>query len=131
MKYAILAARILLGLAFVIFGANILLHFIPMPAQPPSDAVTWSTIMAAHKWMSFIGVCQLAGGILLLVGRFVPLALTILGTVLVNILLFHLTLAGGHGIAPGLILSLLWLFLFFVYRAAFRGIFAASSPVEA
>ena len=89
MKYAVLIARILLGLAFVVFGANILFPFLPMPAQTPSDGTTWSMIMMAHKYMAFIGLCQIVGGLLVLVGRFVPLGLTILAPVLVNILLFH------------------------------------------
>ena len=126
MKYAVLAARILLGLAFLIFGANILFPFLPMPAQPPSDAATWSMIMKAHKWMAFIGLCQVVGGLLVLVGRFVPLGLTILAPVLVNILLFHITLAGGAGIATGLVLTIFEIFLLFVYRRNFYSLFEAS-----
>ena len=90
-----------------------------MPPQPPSDATTMSMILHAHKWMAFVGLIQLVGGLLLLVGRFVPLALTILAPVLVNILLFHLLLENGTGIAPGAILALLELFLIIVYRNSF------------
>ena len=126
MKYAALIARILLGLAFVVFGANILFPFLPMHQPPPSDAATWSMIMKDHKWMAFVGLCQLIGGLLVLVGRFVPLGLTILAPVLVNILLFHITLAGGAGIALGLVLAILEVFLLAVYRRNFYGLFEAS-----
>ena len=131
MKIAILAARVLLGLGFLIFGANILFPFLPMPAMPPSDATTLSTIMTAHKWMAFVGLCQVIGGLLVLVGRFVPLGLAILAPIVVNVLLFHITLLGGHGIGPGLFVTVLELFLLFVYRRSFAGIFDASpEPVS-
>ena len=126
MKYAILAARILLGLAFVVFGANILFPFLHVKGAMPADAITWSTIMSQHKWMAFIGLCQVIGGLLVLVGRFVPLGLTILAAILVNILLFHVTLAGGAGLPPGVILSVLEVFLLVVYRRNFYGLFEAS-----
>ena len=79
--------------------------------------------MAAHKWMTFVGLCQIIGGLLLLVGRFVPLGLTILAPVIVNILLFHITLAAGHGIGPGLITAILEAFLLVVYRRNFYPLF--------
>ena len=129
MKYAVLIARILLGLAFVVFGANIIVPFLHMPAQPPSDAVTWSTIMATHNYMKVIGLCQIIGGLLVLVGRFVPLGLTILAPVLANILLFHVTLMGGTGIAPGLILAIIEIFLLVVYRRSFYTLFDAAPEV--
>ena len=126
MKYAILAARILLGLAFVVFGANILFPFMHQPPPPTPEAGTWSMIMATHKWMAFVGLCQVIGGLLVLVGRFVPLGLTILAPVVVNILLFHITLAGGEGIVPGAILAVLEVFLLAVYRRNFYGLFEAA-----
>ena len=126
MKYAVLIARILLGLAFAIFGANILFPFIPMPTPPPSDGTTWSMIMKAHNYMAFVGLCQIVGGLLVLVGRFVPLGLTILAPVLVNILLFHVTLAGGKGIATGLVLAVVEVFLLVVYRRSFYTLFDAA-----
>ncbi len=130
MKKAILVVRILLGLIFLVFGANILFPFLPMPAQPPSDATTLSTILMAHKWMAFVGLCQVIGGLLLLVGRYVPLGLTILAPVLVNILLFHITMMGGSGIVPGLIATVLELFLIWAYRLSFRGLLDAAPEVS-
>ncbi len=130
MKKAILAVRILLGLMFLIFGANILFPFLPMPAMPPSDATTLSTILMTHKWMAFIGLCQVIGGLLLLVGRYVPLGLTILAPVIVNILLFHITMMGGSGIGPGLVATILEVFLLWAYRLSFRGLFDAAPEVS-
>ena len=86
MKIAVLIARILLGLMFLVFGSNDFLHFIPMQ-PPPGDAGTYLGILVSHNVMSFVGLLMVIAGLLLLVGRFVPLALVILGPILVNILL--------------------------------------------
>ena len=130
MKYVVLACRILLGLIFFVFGLNGLLHFLPMPPMPASDATTWSMIMMNHHWSAFVAVLQVIGGLLLLVNRFVPLALTILAPILVNILLFHLLLMSGSGIAPGLLCTVLEIVLLFVYRRNFFPLFAMNPEAE-
>ena len=131
MKLAVLICRILFGLIFVIFGANILFPFLPMPPQPPSDATTFATILMTHKYMAFVGLIQLVSGILLLVGRYIPLALTLLAPVIVNILLFHFTLMGGQGAIPGIVTLLLEVFLIVVFRRSFYGLFdAAPEPIK-
>jgi uncharacterized membrane protein YphA (DoxX/SURF4 family) len=121
MKIAVLIARILLGLMFLVFGSNDFLHFIPMQ-PPPGDAGTYLGILVSHNVMSFVGLLMVIAGILLLVGRFVPLALVLLGPIVVNILLFHFLIAHG-GAAPGLVATVLELFLIWAYRLSFRGIF--------
>ena len=127
MKIAVLIARILLGLVFLVFGLNNLHPFMPMQ-QMPGDAGTFGTIMFVHGWLVFHGVLYVIAGVLLLVGRYVPVALVILGPFLVNILLFHLTLAPA-GVTPGLVCSLLEIFLIYAYWPAFRGIFTAKMEV--
>lgn len=129
LKYVILAARILLGAGFLFFGLNILLHFMPMKPES-GDAGTFGLILAQHHWMNLVGVLQIIAGVLLLVNRFVPLALTLLAPLLVNILLFHLLLLGGKGIAAGLLCALLELFLLFVYRRNFYPLFAMNPEAE-
>lgn len=123
MKIAVVIARILLGLVFLVFGLNAFFHFIPM--QPiPGDAGTLAMLMYQHGWFTFHGVLYVIAGVLLLVGRYVPIALVILGPFLVNILVFHLTL-GASGIGPGLVCSVLELFLIYAYWPAFEGIFTS------
>jgi uncharacterized membrane protein YphA (DoxX/SURF4 family) len=117
MRYVILGARVLLGLIFLIFGLNGLLHFFK-PPLPTGDALTWYGIMAAHHWMNFVAVEQLVGGLLLLVGRFVPLGLTLLGPVIVNILLYH-ALLWPHGYAIAILALILELLLLAVYWRSF------------
>jgi putative oxidoreductase len=127
MKIAVVIARILLGLVFLVFGLNV--YFAFLPVQPmPGDAGAISALMFSHRWFHFYGVLYVVAGVLLLVGRFVPLALVLLGPILVNILLFHITLAPS-GIGPGLFCTVLELFLIYAYWPAFRGIFTAKMEV--
>src|ERR1700759_302531 len=109
MKIAVTIARVLLGLMFLVFGLNNLHPFMPMQ-MPPGDAGTLSTIMFMHGWITFHGVLYVVAGILLIIGRYVPVALVILGPILVNILLFHITLLPAT-IGPGLVCSALEIFL--------------------
>ena len=117
MRYVILGARIIEGLIFLFFGLNGLLHFFN-PPLPTGDALTWFGIMAAHQWINFIAVVQLIGGLLLLVGRFVPLALTLLAPVIVNILLYH-ALLWPHGSGFAILVLIIQLFLMAVYWRSF------------
>jgi len=80
------------------------------------------TVMFPTHWMSMVGVFQLVGGILVLVGGTVPLGLAFLAPVLVNILACHICLMGGAGIAPGLVFSVFEAFLLYSYRSSFAGI---------
>jgi uncharacterized membrane protein YphA (DoxX/SURF4 family) len=125
MKRGVLVARILLGLIFTFFGSNLLFHFLPTPPLT-GDVATMTQLMAQHGWTLFYGVVQVAAGLMLLSGRFVPLGLTLLAGMLVNILLFHITL-NPSGIGPGLLSGLLEAYLVYAYREHFAGIFSANA----
>ena len=128
MRYAILGARMIEGLIFVIFGLNGLLHFFS-PTLPTGDALTWFGIMAAHHWFNFISVVQLVGGLLLLLDRFVPLGLTLLAPVIVNILLYH-ALLWPHGYAFAIVVLVLELFLLGVYWRSFAPLLRANPELK-
>ena len=128
MKKVVLIARILLGLIFLVFGLNGLLHFLKMPPMT-GDAGLFVGVMAQHGYMSFVAVLQVIGGVLLLVGRYVPLGLVLLSPIIVNVLLFHALLA-PEGIVPGLLTAILDLFLLWAYRLSFRGLFDAAPEVS-
>ena len=121
MKILTVIARVILGLAFTFFGANFFFHFLPMPPPPPGLAGDYSKVFAASGLMYAVGAMQLLSGVLLLIGRFVPLALTILAAILFNILAFHI-LMDPSGIGPGIIATVLWTFLFWSYRERFSGL---------
>src|SRR5207248_9568078 len=118
MKILTIIARVLLGLGFVVFGSNAFLHFIPMPPLPQNLSGDYTRVFLASGYVYFIGGFQVIGGLLLLVGRFVPLALTILGAIIVNILISHALMA-PEGFPPALVFTALELFLVWRYRDAF------------
>ena len=122
MKTATVIARILLGLMFVIFGSNFFLNFIPMPPPPPGLAGDYFKVFAASGYMYVVGAMQLLSGLLLLIGRFVPLALTILAAMIFNIWTFHI-LMDPQGLFPmAIVVMTLELFLVWSYRDRFAGI---------
>jgi putative oxidoreductase len=123
-KIVSVIARYLLGLIFVVFGLNGFLNFIHQPPPANPLAMQFFVAVSGSHFAAFFFAIQLAGGLLLLLGYFVPLALTLLAAELYNILAFHLTLAPAS-IPPALVASVLWVLVFVQYRASFRGIFAA------
>ena len=79
MFWAVLAARVVLGLPFLVFGLNHFLHFMPMPEQTlPEDAAKFVGALAASGYLNAVKVLEIIGGALVLSGRLVPLGLTFL-----------------------------------------------------
>jgi len=128
MKAAIVISRFILGLGFVVFGLNILHPFLPQPPIPDGSPVArFMGVMGPTHWMALVGLFQVFGGAFVLLGRTAPIGLTLLGPVLVNILAFHILVMGGAGIAPGLVCSVLELFLIYSYRSYFAPIFTINA----
>jgi putative oxidoreductase len=121
MKILTIIARVLLGLIFVVFGSNAFLHFLPMPPLPQGPAGEYLHAFFTSGYVYVIGGLQVIGGLLLLIGRFVPLGLTILGAIIVNILIFH-SLISPEGFPPAIVVTVLELFLVWRYREAFAGL---------
>lgn len=128
MKIAASIARVLLGLVFVIFGLNGFLHFITQPPPPPGLAMQFLGALVDSHYMVPVFALQLISGVLFLCNLYVPLALTLIAPVIVNILLYH-GLMAPSGIGPGIVVSVLWLVVWCHFRSAFAGILQAK-PVE-
>jgi len=107
MKVASLIARLLLGLIFVVFGLNGFLHFIPMPPPTGLAGQFVGALFVSHFTVVIFGI-QLIGGLLLLLNRFVPLGLVLLGPVIVNIFFFHALMAPS-GLPLAVVVVVLWL----------------------
>src|SRR5437899_12688309 len=121
MKTLTVIARVLLGLIFVVFGSNFFLNFYPLPPPPAGLAGHYFKVFAASGYMYVVGAMQLLSGLLLLIGRVVPLALTILAAMIFNILVFHI-LIDPRGLPMAIVITVLELFLVWSYRDRFAGI---------
>ena len=121
MKIVTIVARVLLGLIFVVFGSNIFLRFIPMPPPPPGLLGDFTKALFASHYLHVVAVFQIVGGLLLLIGRFIPLGLVLLAPVIVNIDLVHI-LMDPSGLPLAVVISILELFLIWRYRDAFAGV---------
>lgn len=121
MKILTLVARILLGLIFVVFGLNGFLNFLKGP-MPSGLALQFIGALIQSHYFWVVAALQIAGGALLLVNRYVPLGLVLLGPVIVNIILYHLFLY-PHDIVLPIVVVILWLLVFYAHRQYFSGIF--------
>ncbi len=124
MKIVALIARLLLGAVFVFFGSNLMFHFLPSPPPPPGPLANYMSGLFASHYIEFIGFFQVLGGLLMLIGRYVPLGLVILAPIIVNILLTHFLMAPS-GIPLALVVTLLWFLVFWHLRFAFAGVLSA------
>ena len=125
MKIIVLVARLLLGLIFAFFGANLMFQFLPNPPLPPGPLKEFTTVLAATHYTVMVGFFQFLGGVLLLVNRYVAVALTILAAIIVNILTTHILVMHGSGLPIPIVVVFLWLVVFWSVRPAFASLFQA------
>ena len=122
MKILVLIVRFLLGLISVVFGLNGFLNFLSMGPPPTGLAGQFLGALFVSHYYWVIAALQVVGGALLLVNRFVPLALVLLGPVIVNIICYHVFL-NPSGAVPAAVVTVLWLIVFYGIRQHFSGIF--------
>ena len=125
-KVTVIAARVLLGLPFCVFGANGFWHFMPQPPLTGKIAALMGGMAESGYLLPLIFGTQIVGGLLVLSGRLAPLGLALLAPVLVNILCFHAAL-DPKGIVPGLVMTVLEIYLAWAYRGSFRGVLTTSA----
>lgn len=121
MFWAVAMARVVLALPFLLAGSNHFLHFMPEPAGPPpeSPAAQFGAALAQSGYLNVLKVLELVGGMLVISGRLVPLGLTILTPIVVNILLFEIFMLGSPGI--GVVLLVLCVVLIWPIARTSRG----------
>jgi len=121
MRTASVIARYLAGLIFLVMGLNGFLHFIPFP-PPAGIAGQFMGALYVSHYLWVIFAFQVIAGVLLLVNRYVPLAVAVLAPVIVNILTFHAVMAPS-GLSMALFVAVLWAAIFIDVRPAFSGLF--------
>lgn len=115
-------ARYLLGAAFVVFGINGFLDFLP-PPEPTQDGAVFLDLLDDSGFIVVVKLLEITGGLAILSGRYLPLGLTLLGPIVANILLYHLFFDPAN-IAMGLVVGVLWGFLMWAHRSSFASLFA-------
>lgn len=120
-------ARLALGAIFTIFGLNGFLNFLPQPAPSGLAAVFVGGLAASGYMFPLIKATELLAGLLLLSNRFVPLALTVLAPIVVNIVAFHLFLAPAGLLLP-LVITALGVYLASSERRVFAPFFRSRNP---
>ena len=125
MRIASAIAQYLAGVIFLVFGLNGFLNFIPLP-PPGGIAGQFMGALFASRYLWVIFGFQVLAGVLLLINRYVPLAVAILAPVIVNILVFHALMAPS-GLPLALFVAVLWAMIFAGVRPAFAGLFQARS----
>lgn len=117
--------RVLFGGLFLVFGANKLVPFMPMPELPAAAGPFVGGLASTGYFFPLLGAIEVVMGALLIAGRFVPLALTVLAPVVVQIALFHLVLVPSFGLVAFVLGA--ELYLAWTYRAAFASVLQAQA----
>ncbi|MEM9072566.1 MAG: DoxX family protein [Myxococcota bacterium] len=121
-----IAARLLLGLIFFVFGLNGFLNFLPQPPVPEAAGSFLGALAASGYFFPVLKATEVAVGAALLSNRFVPLSLVVIAPVSIHILLFHAVLAPSNMVvAVGVIV--LNAYLGYAYRESFRGVLKAKA----
>ena len=123
-------ARILLGLAFVVFAANYFVPFLPSPGMPAPDALAFIIAFKGAGLLTLIKAIELVAGIALVANRLVPLSLALLAPILVGIVGYHAAYAPEGLAVPGVLLAL-ELVLAWSYRSAFAPMLKVKVAPEA
>ncbi len=132
MKHLPTIAGGLLGFAFVVFGLNHFLNFIPVPNDPsPADA-PHKLFMAAlfpTGYLTFVKVMEMLGGALVAVPRTRNLGLLVLGPIVINILCFHAFLMKGKTLVDpaNIVICAIALYLLWTERRAFAGLWQSTA----
>lgn len=120
-KKITLVLRILFGAQFILFGANKLFWFLPMPPAPERMQIIFGGLKEMSYFFPLLGITEVVCGVLLLAGLWVPLALTIIAPVVVNILMIHV-FVDTAGLPIAIILTGIEIYLAYRYRSSFQGV---------
>ncbi len=124
MKIATIIVRILLGLLYAFSAIVVLFNLVKAP-EPTGAVKTFMEGMMATKYLlPFVKITELVCGLLLISGRFVPLATVMIFPVTINIFFFHIFVA-PEGVVTGVVVLAMNLFLAYACRKNYEGLLAA------
>jgi len=126
MKFAIIGARVVLGLLFVVSGLNGFFHFMPNPEMNETITAFMVALGGTGYFMVVLKLVEVVSGLMILTGRFLPLGLILLAPVSVHIFCAHLFLDQA-GLPMAIVIIVLQLFLAFAYRDSYSGVLQANA----
>ena len=118
MKITSIVARLLLGALFLFAGSNHIFNFLPKQPSPPGAVGEMVSSMIATGFMVVVGICEALPAILLLVNRFVPLALLVLASLIFNIIVMN-AMMSLTSLLFGAVLIALWCLTAWRVRSVF------------
>lgn len=125
-RYPPIIAGILLGLLFAMAAVVVLFNLVDAPPPPEgSPAAQFFAAFGPTGYLTFVKVFELVGGILVAIPKTRNFGLLVLGPIIVNILAFHIFVAGGFKdlLNPMLLIIVaLSLYLLWVGRKNFAGL---------
>ena len=125
MKFAVIGARVLLGLIFVVFGLNGFFNFIQPPEMNEAAGAFMGALVGTGYFMVAVKLVEITSGLMILSGRLLPLGLILLAPVSVNILLFHIFIDPA-GLGMAIFIIVMQLFLAWAYRDSYSGVLQAN-----
>ena len=130
MKNAIVVARVLLGLPFLIFGLNEFWNFMDPPTDLPEPAAAFMKALEdAGYLIPILKSFEVVIGFLLVTGQFVPLALVMVTPIMINILGFHSFMDGrSMGMVVAVIMTVLYLYLVLMHLPRFTQLLERVPP---
>ncbi len=117
-----LVLRLILGLILFVMGTNKFFHFLPMPPMQGPPAEFMGALAATGYMFPLIAITEISAGILLLLNKWVGLALIFAAIMSVNIILFHLALDPA-GIALGAVVAVSTIILIYAKWNKFKTLF--------
>ncbi|MBE2181315.1 MAG: hypothetical protein IAE97_12680 [Chthoniobacterales bacterium] len=124
MKHLPTIAGVLLGLLFIFAASMVLLNLAPAPPLPEgSPAALFMAAFAPTGYLTFVKVCQLLGGILVIIPRTRNFGLLVLGPIIINIVAYHTFIMKGEGLLNPILIAIVLLALYLLWHA--RKSFAA------
>ncbi len=122
MRVVGIVARILLGLVFLVFGLDKFVQFIPQGPMPQGAAGQFMSVLFSTHYIWVVGAFEAVSGFLLLINRYVPLALCLVAPVIVNILVVGVLLT-HMALGSGIVVAILWILVYLRVRSAFLGLY--------
>lgn len=128
MKTVVLVSRMLLGVIFFVFGLNAFFPFIPVPPLQGMAGNFVGALVQSGYFFPFLKTLETLGGLMLILGLFMPMVLVVLFPITLNIMLFHLFL-GLEGMPIAILMLLAHLMLLYAHKNYYKGLFVMKTSV--